>query len=323
MEVIRVQEIMAAHSEHARLAHDPAYKDGSAYVIDRICPIAEAAIPLTDSGFTHSDAVYDVISVSRGSFFRLGLHQERFSKALALTRMRNPLSSEEEAENLNRLVALTGLKDAYVFWTVTRGSTMGGRGDFLNPERFQNRLYAYVTPYVFICDDEQRARGIDLVVSRDRIRIPSRAVDPRAKNFHWLDLMMSLFEARERGAEWSVLPDESGYLTEAPGTNIFAVKDGVVLTPDSGCLEGITRQTVIDLCKDLDVPCKLTKVHVDELRGADEAFLSSTAGGVMPVNRVDDNLLGGKDGPGELTTRLHNAYWERRWEGWDATPVRY
>ena len=119
-------------------------------------------------------------------------------------------------------------------------------------------------PFVFVADDVQRSRGLDLVVSRERIRISPRAVDPTAKNFHWLDMQMALFEAGDRGAEWAVLTDEAGWLTEAVAANIFAVIDGVVVTPDSGCLEGITRQSVFDLCDELGLPWKARRLHADD-----------------------------------------------------------
>jgi branched-chain amino acid aminotransferase len=135
---------------------------------------------------------------------------------------------------------------------------------------------------------------------------------------------MALFEAGDRGAEWAVLPDEDGYLTEAAGANIFVIKkDGAVLTPDAGCLEGITRQSVFELCSELGIPSKATRIHSDELRDAQEVFLTTTAGSVMPVRTVDGQLVAGREGPGEISVALHNLYWERRWAGWEATPVRY
>jgi branched-chain amino acid aminotransferase len=323
METIRVAEIMASHPEHARLDHDPAYAIGSAYVIDHHCPVIEAAIPITDCGFMHADAVYDVVSVSRGSFFRLDHHQARFARACDAIRVRNPYGRDEEAEILHRLVALTGLRDAYVWWCVTRGQPPMGRGDMIDAGKFESRFYAFVVPFIFLADDEQRSRGLELVVSRDWIRISPRAVDPTAKNFHWLDMQMALFEAGDRGAEWAVLTDEEGFLTEAVGANLFAVVDGLVVTPDSGCLEGITRQSVFDLCGELGIPWKARPVHADELAGAQEVILTTTAGSVMPVRSVDGELVAGRDGPGEIAIRLHNLYWEKRWAGWEATPVRY
>jgi branched-chain amino acid aminotransferase len=120
-----------------------------------------------------------------------------------------------------------------------------------------------------------------------------------------------------------ILPDEAGFLTEAAGANIFAVVDGVVVTPDTGCLEGITRDSVFDLCSELGLTAKATRLHADELRSAQEVFMTTTAGSIMPVRSVDGSLIGDRDGPGEVSIQLHNLYWEKLWAGWDATPVRY
>lgn len=194
------------------------------------------------------------------------------------------------------------------------------RGD---PAAYQNRFYAFVVPYVFLANDEQRTRGLDIWISRDFIRIPPEAVDPTAKNFHWMDMKLSLFEACRQGKERSLLTDAEGYITEGPGTNIFLIKDGALYTPDGGCLEGITRKTTLELADELGLPRNAERIHNDRLREADEAFFTSTAGGIMPINSVDDVLLGGKSGPGELTTQLHNLYWEKRWKGWLGTPIDF
>ena len=323
MEIIRVGEIMETHPEHERMPHDPDYGFGSACISGRFCPIFEAAVPIFDCGFMHADAVYDVVSVSRGAFFRLEQHQARFARACEAIRVRNPYDREREAGILHELVARAGLRDAYVWWTVTRGNPPMGRSEMVDATTFDNCFYAFATPYIFMADDEQRTRGIDLIVSRDRIRISPRAVDPTAKNFCWLDMQMALFEAGDRDAEWAVLTDADGFLAEAAGANIFAIIDGVVVTPDAGCLEGITRQSVFDLCDELDLPAKAARIHADDLRSANEVFMTTTAGSVMPVRSVDGALVGDRDGPGDISVRLHNTYWEKRWAGWHATPVRY
>ncbi|NRA31240.1 MAG: aminotransferase class IV [Parvularculaceae bacterium] len=323
MTIIPVAEVMQTHPEHARLPHAPEYERGAAYIIDHYCPMDQAQVPITDLGFNRADAVYDVVTVVRGQFFRMEEHQERFARSLERIRLRNPLTTEQEREVLNRIVALSGLKDAYVWWGVTRGSMPARSSDRLNPDSFNNRFYAFVTPYIFINNDEQRGRGINLWVSQNHIRIPPKAVDPRAKNFHGLDLAMSLYEAGDNNAEWSVLTDGEGVLTESPGSNIFVIKDGVVATPDLGCLEGVTRQSALDLAEEAGFKTEVRVVTEVELRNADEAFITSSAGGIMPISRVDNQLLGHGEGPGEICTTLHNAYWEKRWNGWDAIPVDY
>ena len=106
-----------------------------------------------------------------------------------------------------------------------------------------------------------------------------------------------------------------GNLAEGPGFNIWVVKDGKCATPDSNCLLGMSRQSVIELCGMEGIPFELRAVHPDELRGADEAFTSTTAGGITPVTQVDGKTLG-NGAPGILTSRLSEEYWRRREAGW-------
>ena len=321
--ILAACKIIADDPRHRREFHDAAYADGGAYIIDRFCPLSAAAVPVTDLGFMRADAAYDVVTVSRGRFFRLDDHQNRFAKSCERVRLTNPFSRAQEANLLGELVSVTGLKDAYVWWSVTRGSYPQKPSDRLDPDKFANRFYAFAIPYIFVKDDSERIAGIDLCVSKSRIRIPPRAVDPRAKNFCSLDLAMSLFEAGDRGSDWSVLLDSGGFLTEAPSCNVFLVKDGKVSTPETGVLEGITRATALELCAELGFPVRTASLRVEEFTRADEAFLTSSAGGIIPVVSVDGNPLRGCDGPGPVSRKLHNLYWKKRWSGWHGKPIRY
>ena len=317
-----VEEIVANHPNNRRAAHAPEFVAGAGHLDGRVVPLAQTRVPVTDLGFMRADAVYDVVTVSRGQFFALAAHQERFARSCARMQLTNPLGSRDaDTQALTDMVRATGLKDAYVWWCVTRGPNPALASDRLYPDSFENRFYGFVIPYVFIKGAADREAGINLWVSRDHIRIPPDAVDPRAKNFCSLDLAMSLFEAGENGANWSVLTDGHDALTESPGSNVFIVKDGRVLTPDLGCLEGITRKTALTLCAGLGLKVESTQVTVDMLKQADEAFLTSSAGGILPVAAVDGQRLAGGVGP--VTTALHNLYWQRRWEGWQATPLDY
>ncbi|HSU06763.1 MAG TPA: aminotransferase class IV, partial [Acetobacteraceae bacterium] len=126
----------------------------------------------------------------------------------------------------------------------------------------------------------------------------------------------------DAGADNPVLLDLDGNVTEGPGFNVFAVTDGVVATPDRNVLEGITRLSVIDMCAKLGIRCEQRTLPLDELRNADEIFISSTAGGVMGVTRLDGRILG-NDRPGPIAERLHDSYWRFRKEGWHAEPIEY
>ena len=98
--------------------------------------------------------------------------------------------------------------------------------------------------------------------------------------------------------------------------------DGAVATPDRGALEGITRLSVVELCGDLGIPCAIRPLPVAELRDADEIFLATTAGGIMPASRIDGRILG-NDRPGPISARLRERFWAKRAEGWHATPIDY
>ena len=156
-----------------------------------------------------------------------------------------------------------------------------------------------------------------MVSSIERIR--AQAVDPTVKNYHWLDLVRGLFEAYEQGGETAVLIDARGNVLEGPGFNLFVVRDGTVATPAAGVLEGVTRGTAIELLQRRGVPIELRDVHADELRNADEAFATSTAGGVMPIASVDGRALG----HGAVSHRLLDDYWAAHDDPAWATPVRY
>ncbi|MYA89780.1 MAG: branched-chain amino acid--2-keto-4-methylthiobutyrate aminotransferase [Boseongicola sp. SB0662_bin_57] len=318
---LAVQDIMTNDPVHAPMERAQEWAAGAAYVIDRFVPLGEAAVPITDLGLVRADAVYDVVSVSRGQFFRLEDHQARFARSCDRMKLSNRFTQAEEAELLNELVARTGLKDAYAWWAITRGTNLPHPSDRLHAERFKNRFYAFVIPYVFIKDDADRQAGIRLHVSKDYVRIPANAVDPRAKNFCSLDLNMSLMEAGRAGAEWSVLTDGNGVLTEAPGSNIFVVRENKITTPETGCLEGITRLTALDLCAEIGLNVEVGTVTVDDLMAADEAFLTSSAGGIIPISAVNQQPICRGSGP--VSTRIHNLYWEKRWAGWHGTPVDY
>lgn len=289
---------------------------GTAFVDGAFVPLAEARVPLTDFGFTRSDATYDIAHVWHRRFFRLEDHLDRFERSLAALRLRIPYDREQVRAIAIDCARRSGLDHALVAMVATRGTPPPGSRDL---RLCRNRFFAYAYPYVFIADPEQEDKGLSAVVS-SRIRIPPEAVDPRIKNYHWLDMEMALFEAYDRGADVAILPDSDGNATEGPGFNVFAVIDGELHTPDHGMLEGVSRMTALDLARAEGLAVRIEPLPIDRLRAADEIFVTSTAGGIMPVTRLDDRIYGnGVAGP--VTRRLRALYRERREAGWHATPI--
>jgi branched-chain amino acid aminotransferase len=312
--------MMATTTVRERRADSDAaiWPDGAAFIDGECVPIAEAKIPILDWGFLRSDCTYDVVHVWGGRFFRLNHHLDRFAKNVEALRLQLPLSRDEITAVLMRLMRLIGLRDAYVELICTRGVPPKGSRD---PRRCQNQFYAFVIPFLWIATEEQRSRGLHVHVSAIP-RIPPQSVNPRIKNFHWGDMNRALFEAFEAGCELPVLVDYDGNVSEGPGFNLFMVRDGVVTTPEGTCLDGITRQTALDLLAEQNVKLVIGAFSPDQLRAADEAFITSTAGGIVPVTRIDHRQVGDGE-PGPVTTRLKNLYWQRHDEGWDGTPIDY
>lgn len=277
------------------------YSKGAAFVGGELVPISEAKISILDWGFLHSDATYDVVHVWDGKYFRLDDHLDRFYSGMQSLRMSIPYDRKELTQILSDCVAASGLREAYVEMITTRGLPEAGSRD---PRTCTNQFFAFAIPFVWI---SKPPVGLNLVISSKQ-RIPAESIDPVVKNYHWLDLVMGQFEAYDRGGETAAVVDAEGHLKEGPGFNIFAVKDGVLTTPASGVLEGITRKTAIEIAATMGFEVVQGDLRADSARAADELFATSTAGGIMPITSIDGKAAG--DGAiGPITQRLQDAYW--------------
>jgi len=296
----------------------PDFSQGAAFQRGEYVPIGQASVPLTDWGFLRSDACYDVVTVWDGAFFRLDAHLERFFRSCQRFRLDPGRTPEQVAEVLAQCVRLAGLRSAYVEMLVTRGQPPWGSRD---PRQAVNQFHAFAVPYVWIANEEQRQRGLDVRISQVQ-RIPPASVDPTAKNYHWNDMTMGLLEALDAGSDTVLLTDGAGNVVEGPGFNVFAVRGGRLVTPREGVLEGITRRTVIEIAGTLGIPVEVRALPVAELSSADEAFLSTSGGGVLPVTRLDGQPVGSGQ-PGAITRRLLQTYWDWHYEPRFSVPVRY
>ncbi len=296
---------------------DPSFAAGTAWIDDKIVPAAEATLPLLDWGFLRSDACQETISAWDGMLFRLDDHLDRFQRSVSRLRMTSPLDRAGIRHAVHALIASAGFCDAYVQIIMTRGRPPIGSRDI---RLCCNRFQAFCIPYVWIAPPDVQERGLHLHISR-RLRVPAASVDPMIKHYHWLDFEMGLLEAHEADAETVVLSDAAGNITEGPGFNLFMRQGERLLTPRSGMLDGMTRRTVLELCAELSIHVEEADIGAEVLLAADEVFLTTTAGGILPVTRVDDTTIG--NGPGGITARLHQAYWFRRAAGWHGEPVNY
>jgi branched-chain amino acid aminotransferase len=291
---------------------------GAAWVGGGYCPVEEAKISVLDLGVTRSDATYDVVHVWRGRFYRLGDHLDRFITSCARLRLDPGYDRASIEAILHGCVGRTGLREAYVSMTCTRGRLAAGSRDLRTA---RCTFYCYAVPFVWIATPEQQDTGASLWISQ-MTRIPPRSVDPRVKNYHWLDMEAALLDAYDHGAQLAVLRDDSGAVTEGPGFNVFAHVDGRWLTPAGGTLAGITRRSVIELAADAGEPVEEGRLTAEDLRRAAEVLITSTAGGIMPVTLVDGQPVG-TGTPGPRTTALRQRYWARHDDPRFSDPVRY
>ncbi len=288
---------------------------GAAYIGGKIVPISEAVIPILDLGFLHSDATYDVAHVWRGRFFRLGDHLDRFERGMKKLRMSLPIDREEIRRILHDCVRASGLANAYVEMICTRGMAAPGSRD---PRDCVNQFYAFAVPFAWIATPEQQEQGLSVHVSRVQ-RIAPESVDPTVKNYHWLDLVQGLFDAYDHDAETALLSDADGNVVEGPGFNVFAVTAGALVTPKAGVLKGVTRKTALEigaeLGAELDLPVEERALSYDELVEANEVFVTSTAGGIMPVCAIDGRPVGAGV-PGPVTEEIKSRYWLMHDDPW-------
>lgn len=295
------------------------YADGIAFIDGAFVPVAEARIPLLDWGFLRSDAVQDTVSVFFGSFFRLEDHLARFERNYSRLRMSCPHDRDTQRAILMEAVRRTGLREAYVQMIMTRGRAPIGSRDV---RLAQNKYWMFAIPYVWIAKPEQKAHGLSMHVSSIQ-RVPKETVDPTIKHYHWLDFQMALMQGYDQGADTVAVVDKHGNIAEGPGFNIFAVKDGRITTPpDDVCLDGMTRNTLFRLAAETNLELTQRPVPPAALKAADEVFISTTGGGVIPITKVDGAPVGSGE-PGPVTRRLDDLYWSKRKAGWHATPVDY
>ena len=294
------------------------FGDGVAFVEGEYVPVAEARISFFDQAVMMSDATYDVVHVWNGKFFRLEAHLDRFERSCAKMRFKLPYERDEIAEIVTECVRRSGLRNAFVEMACTRGVAEPGTRDI---DAYTNKFIAFAVPFIDLATPETQEHGMHLFISSVE-RTSPKSIDPTIKNYSRLDFITAEFETKEKGADRALLLDADGHVTEGHGYNIFALCDGTLMTPAEGVLEGITRQTVLELCAETNVKAETGYFTADQIRGADEALITSTAGGIIPVTKLDGKPIG--DGhPGPLTLRLRDLYWTKHDDPKWATPIDY
>ena len=286
------------------MKHDLSH--GAAWMNGEVIPIAQATIPVNDWGLVHSDITYDVVPVIDGAFFRFDEYLARFLSSMENLHLDPGMTKLDIQAALHQMVGKSNLRDSYVAMVCSRGKPkIAGSRD---PRDCENHFFAWCVPYVHIIKPEVVEKGATAWIAQNAYRIPENSVNPLVKNYHWGDFTQGIFEAKDKDYETVILLDYDGNVTEGPGFNVFAVKDKVLITPDRGVLAGVSRKTVLEMAEHLGINTRIRSLSVEELLEADEVFLSSSGGGVIPIIRVNETIFGnGASGP--ISVQLNKTYW--------------
>lgn len=289
---------------------------GVVYVNGRYEPGDRASISVFDHGFLYGDGVFDTSFARHGFIFKLDEHLERLERSLRAVALELPMTLADLRAATIETAARNGHRDAYIKIVVSRGVSAE---PLMDPRNCTPTVVIFARPYLSLAGAGVKARGLVTKLTSLR-RVSHTALDPRIKSLNYLNLVMSRVEAFASGCDEALIVDEDGDVCEAPGYNVFAVAGGTVITPDRAILEGITRATVLELCELLGIPSRIGRLAPYDLFTADEAFLTSTAGGLIPVVKVDGRAVG-TGAPGPVLARIDAAYEARLATGWHGTPI--
>ena len=262
-----------------------------AYLNGTFLPLEDAQIPVMDRGFLFGDGVYEVIPVYAGKLFRIAHHLKRLKNSLDAVRIGNPLADDEWNTMLKELVSRNGGSDQAVYLQVTRG--VAPTRDHAFPADTRPTLFAMSTPSAAAID-------INSVTGVTAITLP----DIRWKlcNIKAITLLPNVLlrqQAIDTGSAEAILI-KNGYAIEGAASNLFIVKDGLLITPPNGpdLLPGITRDLIIELAANHAMPFRETGITEAELFNADEIWLTSSTREISPVTRLDDTIISaGTPGP--------------------------
>lgn len=269
------------------------------YVNGEFVPESHARISVLDHAVLYGDGVFETAVAWNGRVFKFDDHVDRFFRSMAAVAMEAPFTRDELKRLVLESIRRNGFSEAYVKWIATRGSN---GTPLMDPAGCVANLIILSQPYI----DRGGAGGLRLKTTAIR-RPPGHVLDAHIKSLNYLNLVLARIEAKAAGADQALMLDVHGHVCEAPGFNVFLVKGRKLQTPAHDILAGVTRQTVIDMAPELGYAVEEGVFELYHAYTADEVFLTSTAGGLLPVVEVDGRRIGGGQ-PGPAFRELRAAY---------------
>ena len=286
-------------------APDPRNAAALVSVNGRLVARDEAKVSIFDGGFVVGDGVWEGLRLHRGSLLFLDQHLERLFWGAAKIRLDIGLEREALIARIRDTLAANQMHDGvHIRLMVTRGEKSAPNQD---PRNALGPATVVVVAEYKAPDPQLASRGLRLHTAS--IRCSSAEVfDMRLNSHSRLNLILALLDAIEAGADEALMLDPRGFVSSCNATNFFCVRGREVLTSTGEfCFNGVTRANVIRLCERHGIDLKQRDLTLQEVRGAEEAFVTGTFGGLTPVREIDGHALPGSL-PGPLTSRLRAAY---------------
>jgi branched-chain amino acid aminotransferase len=285
----------------------PGCAPGVVYCGGAFRPAGDAGVSVFDHGLLYGDGIFEGIRAYNGRVFKLERHIERLFDSAKAIRLEIPASRDEIAGLVLEACRRNAIVDGYIRLVITRGA-----GDLgIDPRSCPRADIVVIARQVGALYQQKPREGVTLVTSAFRRHAPD-VLSPSIKSLNYLNNILARIEANDRGADEALFLDEQGYVAEATVDNLFIVVDRTLMTPPTATnLKGITRETVIELARDLGI-------HVDERRftlfdvwTAREAFMCGTMAEIVPIAMVDGRVIGTQSAavPGPMTSRIAAAYY--------------
>jgi branched-chain amino acid aminotransferase len=277
------------------------------YLNGKLVPESEATVSVFDHGLLYGDGVFEGIRVYNGRVFRLREHIARLYHSAQAIALRVPMSQAEMADAVVATCRANDCRNGYIRLVVTRG--VGNLG--LNPYTCKTPQVIVIAATIQLYPPEFYEQGLR-IITVGTVRNHPEAVNPNIKSLNYLNNILAKIEAINSGVQEAVMLNHLGYVSEATGDNIFAIRGTELVTTPSwcGCLIGITRDTVMTIAAENGFTVRETPLTRYDLYTADEVFLTGTAAEIVPVVEIDKRAIGeGAPGPGtRKLTRLFHAF---------------
>ena len=274
------------------------------YIDGEFLPKAEAKVSVFDHGLLYGDGVFEGIRSYNGRVFKLDEHLERLYDSAKSIMLEIPISIETMKETVLETLRRNHLREAYIRLIITRG--VGDLG--LDPDKCPKPSIIIIADKIVLYPQKYYEDGLEIVTASVR-RNYAEAINPRIKSLNYLNNILAKIEGKQAGAEEVLMLNAEGYVVECSGDNIFWIKNGTLVTPPvhMGILEGVTRNSVIDLAREAGIRVEERVFTRHDLYIADECFLTGTAAEVIPVVKIDQRAIGDAQ-PGKITQRLITAF---------------